>query len=206
MTTIHNPILPGFNPDPSICRVGDDYYIATSTFEWYPGVQIHHSRDLANWRLAQRSRSNAPPSSTCAASPIPAASGRLAFPGPTVLFWLVYTDVKRFDGNFKDAHNYIVTAPAMGPWSDPTYLNSSGFDPSLFHDDETRNWFLNMIWNHRPDPGGGPRTSGLFGHPPPGMGRRLRQAGRTIPQTSSPEARTASSKVRILASATAGII
>ena len=48
---IRNPILPGFNPDPSICRVGDDYYIATSTFEWYPGVQIHHSRDLVNWTL-----------------------------------------------------------------------------------------------------------------------------------------------------------
>ena len=43
---IHNPILRGFNPDPSIVRVGDDYYIATSTFEWFPGVQIHHSRDL----------------------------------------------------------------------------------------------------------------------------------------------------------------
>ena len=51
ITTIRNPILPGFNPDPSICRVGEDYYIATSTFEWYPGVQIHHSRDLVNWRL-----------------------------------------------------------------------------------------------------------------------------------------------------------
>ena len=48
---IHNPILPGLNPDPSILRVGDDYYIATSTFEWYPGVQIHHSRDLVHWRL-----------------------------------------------------------------------------------------------------------------------------------------------------------
>ena len=48
---IRNPILPGFNPDPSILRVGDDYYIATSTFEWYPGVQIHHSQDLANWEL-----------------------------------------------------------------------------------------------------------------------------------------------------------
>ena len=48
---IKNPILPGFNPDPSICRVGDDYYVATSTFEWFPGVQIHHSRDLVNWRL-----------------------------------------------------------------------------------------------------------------------------------------------------------
>ena len=48
---IKNPILPGFNPDPSICRVEDDYYIATSTFEWFPGVQIHHSYDLENWRL-----------------------------------------------------------------------------------------------------------------------------------------------------------
>ena len=48
---IKNPILPGFNPDPSIVRVGEDYYIATSTFEWYPGVQIHHSRDLAHWRF-----------------------------------------------------------------------------------------------------------------------------------------------------------
>ena len=52
--TIRNPILPGFNPDPSIVRVGDDFYIATSTFEWYPGVQIHHSRDLRHWRLAAR--------------------------------------------------------------------------------------------------------------------------------------------------------
>ena len=69
------------------------------------------------------------------------------------LFWLVYTDVKRFDGNFKDAHNYIVTAPAIeGPWSDPVYVNSSGFDPSLFHDDDGRKWFLNMQWNHLSQP------------------------------------------------------
>jgi len=46
---ITNPILKGFNPDPSICQVGDDFYIATSTFEWFPAVQIHHSKDLANW-------------------------------------------------------------------------------------------------------------------------------------------------------------
>ena len=51
---IRNPILPGFNPDPSITRVGGDYFIATSTFEWYPGVQIHHSTDLVNWRLVKR--------------------------------------------------------------------------------------------------------------------------------------------------------
>ena len=48
-TTIQNPILRGFHPDPSIIRVGEDYYIATSAFEWWPGVRLHHSRDLKNW-------------------------------------------------------------------------------------------------------------------------------------------------------------
>jgi xylan 1,4-beta-xylosidase len=145
---IRNPILPGFNPDPSICRVGDDYYIATSTFEWYPGVQIHHSRDLVNWRLVKRPLDRAsqldmrgnPDSGGIWAPCLSYADG---------LFWLVYTDVKRLDGNFKDAHNYVVTAPSIeGPWSEPAYVNSSGFDPSLFHDDDGRKWFLNMKWNH----------------------------------------------------------
>jgi len=149
MTVIRNPILPGFNPDPSICRVGDDYYIATSTFEWCPGVQIHHSRDLVNWRLVRRPLERAsqldlrgePDSCGVWAPCLSFADGR---------FWLVYTDVKRFDGNFKDAHNYVVTARAIeDSWSDPIYVNSSGFDPSLFHDDDGRKWFLNMIWNHR---------------------------------------------------------
>ena len=51
---IKNPILPGFNPDPSIVRVNDDYYIANSTFEWFPGIAIHHSKDLVNWELQIR--------------------------------------------------------------------------------------------------------------------------------------------------------
>ncbi|MCO6048947.1 glycoside hydrolase family 43 protein [Mesorhizobium sp. RP14(2022)] len=148
MTTIRNPILRGFNPDPSICRVGEDYFIATSTFEWYPGVQIHHSRDLANWTLLCRPLSRAaqldmrgnPDSGGIWAPCLSHADG---------LFWLVYTDVKRLDGSFKDGHNYIVTAPNIsGPWSDPIYANSSGFDPSLFHDDDGRKWFVNMLWNH----------------------------------------------------------
>ena len=74
---IRNPILPGFNPDPSIVRVGDDYYIATSTFEWFPGVQIYHSRDLVNWRLLTRPLRRAA-SSTCSAIRTPAESGRRA--------------------------------------------------------------------------------------------------------------------------------
>ncbi len=146
---IENPVLRGFNADPSFCRVGGDYYIAVSTFEWYPGVQIHHSTDLVNWRLVARPlrrksqldmRGN-PDSCGIWAPCLSHADGR---------FWLVYTDVKRLDGAFKDAHNYIVTCETIdGDWSDPTYVTSSGFDPSLFHDDDGRKWFVNMRWNHR---------------------------------------------------------
>jgi xylan 1,4-beta-xylosidase len=152
MPTIQNPILPGFNPDPSIIRVGEDYYIATSTFEWYPGVQIFHSKDLANWDLAVRPLSRAkqldlrgvPDSCGVWAPCLSYGSGK---------FWLVYTDVKRKQGSFNDTHNYIISAPAIeGPWSDPIFINSSGFDPSLFHDDDGRMWFLNMLWDHRSRP------------------------------------------------------
>ena len=127
---IKNPILPGFNPDPSFCRVGDDYYIATSTFEWYPGVQIHHSKDLVNWQLVSRPLSRAsqldmrgnPDSCGIWAPCLSYADGK---------FWLVYTDVKRLDGAFKDSHNYIVYADEIdGEWSEPFYGNSSGVDPS----------------------------------------------------------------------------
>ncbi len=147
---IRNPILPGFNPDPSIVRVGDDYYIATSTFEWYPGVQIHHSRDLVNWRLVARPLDRAdlldmrgnPDSGGIWAPCLTWADGR---------FWLVYTDVKRHEGSFKDMHNYLTTCPTIdGRWSERVYLNSSGFDASLFHDDDGRKWLLNMEWDYRP--------------------------------------------------------
>lgn len=71
----------------------------------------------------------------------------------------MYTDVKRKDGSFKDAHNYIVHSENItGPWSDPVYANSSGFDPSLFHDPTSgKKWFVNMLWDHR-------RRGGLLGN------------------------------------------
>lgn len=158
-TLIRNPILRGFNPDPSIVRVGDDYYIATSTFEWYPGVQIHHSRDLAHWRLLTRPLRRAsqlnmigePDSCGIWAPCLTYADG---------LFYLVYTDVKRYGrttvggasgASFRDFHNYLVTSPRIdGEWSDPIHLNSSGFDPSLFHDEDGRKYLVNMLWDHRP--------------------------------------------------------
>jgi len=149
MNMIKNPILTGFNPDPSICRVGNDFYIATSTFEWFPGVQIHHSRDLVHWRLLTRPLTRL---SQLNMKGNPDSCGVWA-PNLTYkdgVFYLVYTDVKRFDGRWKDTHNYLVTATDLtGEWSEPVYLNSSGFDPSLFHDEDGRAWVPNLLVDHR---------------------------------------------------------
>jgi xylan 1,4-beta-xylosidase len=147
--TISNPILKGFNPDPSIVHVDGDFYIATSTFEWYPGVQIHHSRDLRNWRLAARPLNRA---SLLDMRGDPDSGGVWApcLSWDKGLFYLIYTDVKRLEGNFKDTHNYLTTCETIdGEWSDPVYLNSSGFDASLFHDEDGRKWLVNMVWDHR---------------------------------------------------------
>jgi len=91
--TIRNPILPGFFPDPSICRVGEDFYIANSTFEWFPGVPIHHSRDLVNWRLighaltrrSQLDLRGVPDSAGVWAPSLSHADGQ---------FWLIYTNLR----------------------------------------------------------------------------------------------------------------
>lgn len=147
---ISNPILPGFNPDPSICRVGDDYYIAVSTFEWFPGVRIHHSKDLVNWRLLTHALQE---TRLLDMKGVPSSGGVWA-PALTWsdgLFYLCYTVVHQHEAATKDTPNYLTTAPSIdGPWSDPVLINSSGFDPSLFHDDDGRKYWLNMVWDHRP--------------------------------------------------------
>ena len=157
---IRNPILPGFNPDPSIVRVGDDYYIATSTFEWFPGVQIYHSRDLVHWRLLTRPLSR-PSQLNMLGDPDSCGIWAPCLTYADGLFWLIYTDVKRYGrtstggvaggASLRDFHNYLVTSPRIdGEWSDPVYLNSSGFDPSLFHDDDGKKYLVNQLWDHRP--------------------------------------------------------
>ena len=144
---IRNPILTGFNPDPSILRVGEDYYIATSTFEWFPGVQIHHSRDMVHWRLLTRPLDRV---SQLDLRGVGASAGIwapcLTYAGG--LFWLIYTVVKT---TLKDQPNYVVTAPSItGPWSEPSYLNRIGFDPSLFHDEDGKKYLVQMaVDQHR---------------------------------------------------------
>lgn len=148
MSLVKNPVIPGFHPDPSALRVGDDYYIANSTFEWWPGVDIYHSRDLVNWEwvcapLTRTSQVDlrGDPNACCIWAPhLSYAKG---------LYWLVYTDVKSAT-IYKDTLNYVITAPSInGPWSDPVFVTASGFDPSLFHDEDGRSWFMNMLYDWR---------------------------------------------------------
>lgn len=147
---ISNPVLTGFHPDPSILKVGDTYYLANSTFEWFPGVELSWSKDLVHWnpipsplqRKEQLDMTGCEPSCGIWAP-------CLSYSGGT--FYLIYTNVRTWNrGPWKDTPNFLVTATDInGPWSDPIYLNSSGFDPSLFHDDDGRKWLVNMEWDYR---------------------------------------------------------
>ena len=146
---IKNPILRGFHPDPSIIRVGDDYYIATSTFEWWPGVRLHHSKDLKHWELIEYPLNRI---SQLDLRGVGASQGIWA-PCLTYdqgIFYLVYTIVRSFYCNMYDTENYLVTAKDIhGPWSEPVALNNFGFDPSLFHDDDGRKYMVSMVTDHR---------------------------------------------------------
>lgn len=132
--TTTNPILPGFYPDPSICRVEDDYYLVTSTFAYFPGVPIFHSKDLINWKqignILDREEQ----------LPLQNAETSRGIFAPTLryhdgTFYMITTNVSSMG-------NFIVTAtdPA-GPWSDPYPLGSPGIDPSLFFDDDGRCYY-----------------------------------------------------------------
>ncbi len=146
---IHNPILKGFHPDPSIVRVGEDYYIATSTFEWWPGIRLHHSTDLVHWELIEYPLNR---TSQLDLRGVGASQGVWA-PCLTYdkgTFYLLYTVVTAFYCNMYDTNNYLVTATDIhGPWSEPIALNNFGFDPSLFHDDDGRKYMVSMVTDHR---------------------------------------------------------
>ncbi len=127
--TFQNPIISGFYPDPSICRVGEDYYMVHSSFEYFPGVPVFHSKDLVHWRqigycLTRKSQLRL--------TKMRASGGIYA---PTLryhkgTFYMVTTNAGG-GGNF-----YVTTTNPAGPWSEPVWLDRSGIDPSLFFDDD----------------------------------------------------------------------
>lgn len=123
-----NPVIPGFYPDPSICRVGEDYYLATSSFEYFPAVPLFHSRDLVHWRQIGHALTR---TSQVRLAGIPSSRGIFA---PTLryhdgLFYLVTTNVSS-GGNF-----YVSTDDPAGEWSEPVFLQQGGIDPSLCFDE-----------------------------------------------------------------------
>ncbi|MFF7471874.1 family 43 glycosylhydrolase [Streptomyces sp. NPDC008092] len=134
MRTYGNPVIPGFHPDPSVCRVGDDYYLVCSSFEYFPGVPLFHSRDLVHWRqlgnVLDRPGQLALPDDT------PASGGVYA---PTIrhhdgLFHVVTTNVSA-------GGNLLVTAERPeGPWSDPVWIDVPGIDPDLAWDENGDCW------------------------------------------------------------------
>lgn len=148
---VKNPILKGFNPDPSLLRVGQDYYIATSTFEWFPGVCIHHSTDLVNWKIVAYALTDDKAVDMTGIDP---ACGIWA-PNLTYadgVFYLAYTILYTNRARYKDTHNFLITATDIkGPWSSPIPLSKSGFDPSIFHDDDGKKYLVNMTLDHRAD-------------------------------------------------------
>jgi alpha-N-arabinofuranosidase len=126
--TFENPVLRGFQPDPSICRVGHDFYLVTSSFEYFPGIPIFHSKDLVHWRqlghvLTRKSQLDL--------TRTPSSRGIYA---PTLrhhrgLFYVVTTHVD-CGGNF-----YVTARRPEGPWSEPRFFDAGGFDPSFTFED-----------------------------------------------------------------------
>lgn len=149
-----NPIIPGFYPDPSICRVGDDYYIVCSSFELCPGLPVFHSRDLANWEQIGHAMTR---ENGLHVEKNGMSGGLMA---PTIrynagTFYIINT-------NFSDRGNYIITAkdPA-GPWSKPHFLDDvPGIDASLFFDDDGRCYVMGTgdVW----DGGCGKKERGIW--------------------------------------------
>lgn len=134
-TGYNNPVLRGFNPDPSVCRVGDDFYLVTSSFEYFPGLPIYKSKDLVNWeqighcltRQSQLPLHQAP------------ASGGLYAPSLRYhdgLFYVICTNVSG-GGNF-----YCTASNPAGPWSEPIWVDIKSIDPDIFWDEDGKTYFV----------------------------------------------------------------
>jgi xylan 1,4-beta-xylosidase len=128
-----NPVISGYAPDPSITRVGDDYYLVTSSFVHYPGLPIYHSRDLVTWTQIGNAIDR---------------PGQVDFSGMKVSAGLMAPSISYHDGLFyivcTNRKNFVITAtdPA-GPWSDPVTFEFDGIDPSLFWDEDGKAYIVN---------------------------------------------------------------
>ena len=148
---IKNPILTGFNPDPCICRKGDDFYIAVSSFEWLPGIPIYHSKDLKHWELYTNVLTL---NSQVELRKLPSAKGVwapcLAYCEEEDSFYVIYGVMNSMNARYFDVDNYLIKAKDIrGPWTEPVYLHSAGFDASILHDDDGRKYIVSLEWEIR---------------------------------------------------------
>ena len=148
---IKNPILTGFNPDPCICRKGDDFYIAVSSFEWLPGIPIYHSKDLKHWELYTHVLTL---NSQVELRKLPSAKGvwapSLAYCEEEDSFYVIYGVMNSMNARYFDVDNYLIKAKDIrGPWTEPVYLHSAGFDASILHDDDGRKYIVSLEWETR---------------------------------------------------------
>lgn len=150
MTKINNPIIPGMAPDPSIIRVDDVYYIATSSFHWNPGVQIFKSTDLAQWTLTASVLSKGEVNLRGTNTPAGIWAPHLSYDPRAKRYWLAYSHMLNMAGREFNSDSYAMWAEDIhGPWSDPIYLTSIGFDPALFHDEDGKHYVSILEWETR---------------------------------------------------------
>ncbi|GAA2113245.1 glycoside hydrolase family 43 protein [Kitasatospora saccharophila] len=160
MRTYDNPVIPGFHPDPSVCRVGDDYYLVCSSFEYVPGLPLFHSRDLVHWRQLGNvlDRPGQLP------LPLPGSTASRGLYAPTIRhhggrFWVICTNVTA-------GGNFLVTAERPeGPWSDPVWIDLPGIDPDLAWEEDGTCWAASTspgIHLSRIDPVSGKVLEGPF--------------------------------------------
>jgi alpha-N-arabinofuranosidase len=130
IVTYKNPVIPGFYSDPSVCRVGDDYYLITSTFEFFPGVPVFHSKDLINWEQIGHCihrEEQLPEGLNIFAATIRYNNGT----------WYMITTNAGKGGNF-----FVTATNPAGPWSDPIWIDIPGIDPDLFFDDDGKAYVI----------------------------------------------------------------
>ena len=130
----HNPVIPGFHPDPSICRFGQDFYLVTSSFEYFPGVPLFHSRDLVHWRQIGHCLTRA------SQLPLHQARASGGIYAPTIRYYHgIFTMITTLVTG--GGHFFVHTRDPFGSWSEPVWVQGEGIDPSLFFDEDERVYF-----------------------------------------------------------------